>query len=86
MSRRSSGQPSVTPVLVVKGLVVLELPLKIALIPKEGPIEILAPHRPDQSLNESMGTRSTGNGFDLIDLEYSKIREPAMKAKKWIVI
>ena len=47
---------------------------------------MLAPHRPDQSLNESMGTRSTGNGFDLIDFEYPKIRKPAMKAKQRIVI
>ena len=86
MSRRGSGQPGVTPVLVVIGLVILELPLKIALVPKWGPIEILASHRPDQSLNQSMGTRSTGNGFDLVDFEYPKIRKPAMKAKQRIVI
>ena len=30
----SSGQPAVTPVLVVIGIVILELPLKIALVPK----------------------------------------------------
>ena len=34
LSRRSSGQPAVTPMLVVIGLVILELPLKIALVPK----------------------------------------------------
>ena len=86
MSWRGSGQPGVTPVLIVIGLVVLELPLKIALVPEQSLIEILALHRPDQSLNESMGTRSTRNGFDLIDFEYPKIRKPAMKAKQWIVI
>jgi hypothetical protein len=47
---------------------------------------VLAPHRPDQPLNESMGTRSTGNGFDLINFKYAKIRKPPMKAKQWIVI
>jgi hypothetical protein len=76
----------VTPVLVVIGLVILELPLKIALVPKQGPIEVVAPHRPDKSLNESMGTRRTGNGFDLINFKHTKIREPPMKAKQWIVI
>ena len=86
MSRRSSGQPAVTPVLVVIGFVILELPLKIALVPKQGPIEVLAPHRPDQSPNESMGTRRTGKGFDLINFKYTKIRKPPMKAKQWIVI
>ena len=86
MSRRSSGQPAVTPMLVVVGLVILELPLKIALVPKIGPIEVLAPHRPDKSFNESMGTRRTGNGFDLINFKYPKISEPPMKAKQWIVI
>jgi hypothetical protein len=71
----------VTPVLIVIGLVVLELPLKIALVPEQSLIEILALHRPDQSLHESIGTRKKGNGFDLIDFEYPKIRPPAMKAK-----
>src|SRR5580692_2830055 len=33
-----------------------------------------------------MGTRRTRNGFDLVDLEYTKIRQPPMKAKQWIVI
>jgi hypothetical protein len=71
----------VTPVLIVIGLVVLELPLKIALVPEQSLIEILALHRPDQSLHESIGTRKKGNGIDLIDFEYPKIRPSAMKAK-----
>jgi hypothetical protein len=72
--------------LVVIGFVSLELPLQIALVPKQSPIEVLATHRPDQSLNERMGTRRTGNSFNLINLEYAKIRQPPMKAKQWIVI
>jgi hypothetical protein len=33
-----------------------------------------------------MGTRRTANSFNLINLEYAKIRQPPMKAKQWIVI
>jgi hypothetical protein len=33
-----------------------------------------------------MGTRRTGNGFNLISFTYTKIRKPSMKAKQWIVI
>jgi hypothetical protein len=76
----------VTPILVVIGFVIVKLPLEIALVPKQSPIEILAPDGPDQPLNKSMGTRSTGNSFDLIDFECPKIGKPAMKAKQWIVI
>jgi hypothetical protein len=81
LSRRSSGQPGVTPASVAIGLIILKLPLKIALVPEQSLIEILALHRPDQSLHESIGTRKKGNGIDLIDFEYPKIRPPAMKAK-----
>jgi hypothetical protein len=81
LSRRSSGQPGVTPASVAIGLIILKLPLKIALVPEQSLIEILALHRPDQSLHESIGTRKKGNGIDLIDFEYPKIRPSAMKAK-----
>jgi hypothetical protein len=76
----------VAPLLVVIGFASLELPFQIALVPKISPIEVLAPHRPNQSLNERMGTRCTGNAFDLIDFKYPKIRKPPMKTKQWIVI
>jgi hypothetical protein len=76
----------VTAVLVVIRLVIIEFPFKISAVPKEGPIEVLASYRPDQSLNERMGKRCTGNGVDLINFQYTKIRTPPMKAKQWIVI
>ena len=86
MCRRGSGQPGVTAVVVVIGLVMSELPLKIAVVPKESPIEVLASCRPDQSLNERRGKRGTGNGFDLINFQYPKVRTPSMKTKQAIVI
>ena len=72
--------------LVVIDSVISELPLKIALVPKQGLIKVLAPYRPDQSLDESMGTGCTGNRFDPINFKHAKIRKPLMKAKQWIVI
>ena len=86
ISRGNSGQPGVTAVLVVIGLVIVQLPFKIALVPKQSPIEVLAPHRPDQPLNESMRTGRTGNCFNLVNFEETKVRKPLMKAKQWIVI
>ena len=86
MCRRGSGQPGVTAVVVVIGLVISELPLKIAVVPKESPIEVLASYRPDQSLHERMGKRHTGNGFDLINVHYPKICAPPLKAKQAIII
>jgi hypothetical protein len=76
----------VTAVPVVISPVIVQLPLKIALVPKQGPIEELAPHRPNQSLDESMRTGHTRNGFNLVNFEDAKVREPPMKAKQWIVI
>jgi len=75
-----------TPILVVKYLVVFELPLEIGLVPKPDPIQILAPNGSDQPLDERMRTWRSGNGLDLIDFEYPKVCSPAMKAKERIVV
>jgi hypothetical protein len=60
--RGSSGQPGVTAVFVVISQVIIQLPFEVALVPEKRPIEVLAPHRPYQSLNERMGSRGAGNG------------------------
>jgi hypothetical protein len=86
ISRRDTSQPSVTPVVVVIGLVTRELALKIAAVPKQRPIHIFAAYRSDQALNECMGTRCARHGFDLVNLEYAQIRAPSLKAKQLIVI
>jgi hypothetical protein len=49
-------------ILVVEHLVVLELPFEIGLAPKPDPIQIRAPDGSDQSLDESIRTRRSGNG------------------------
>jgi len=72
--------------LVVVDLVTLQLSFEVVLVPKQRPIEILAPYRSDQSLDESLRAGRTRDGFDLIDFEDAQIRTPAVKPKQWIVI
>jgi hypothetical protein len=85
LSRRSSRQPGVTPILVVIGFVIVALPLEIASVPKQSAIEVLASERPDQSLNESMRTGAY-RGWHLVNFKYPKVREPSVETKQWIVI
>ena len=80
------AQRGMTPILVVKHLVIFELPLKICLVSKPDPVQILAPDGSDQPLDERMRTGRTGNGFDLVDVQHPKVRALAMKAEQPIVI
>ena len=86
LRRSHPRQSGMTAKLVVKHLVVLELPFEIGLVPKPNPIQIFAPDGSDQSLDESVRTWGAGNGLDLIDFEHPKVRSPAMKAKQRIVV
>ena len=86
MVRRDAGQSGVAAISVVVNLVTVELPLQIALVPKQSLIEIFAPDGPDQSLDERMRTGCAGNRFDLINLKDPKVRPPALKTKQRIVI
>jgi hypothetical protein len=53
--------------------------MKIEAVPEEGLVEILAPKRADQPLDERMRARQEGDGLEFIDVENSQIRSPAMK-------
>jgi hypothetical protein len=86
LNRRDSGQSGVAAISVVVNLVAIELPLQIALVPKQRLIEAFAPNDPDQSLDESMRPGCARNGLDLINLKDPKVRPPALKTKQWIVI
>ena len=86
MRRRHPAQSGVTPMIIVKRLVGLELPLEIALVPKPDSVEILAPDSFNQALNKCMRTRRARDGLDLVDLENPKVRAPAMKAEQRIVV
>jgi len=86
LSWRDAGQSGVTAMSVVVDLVTVELPLQIALVPKQSLIEVFAPDGPDQSLDESVRPRCPGNRLDLINLKDPKVRQPALKTKQRIVI
>ena len=86
LRRRDSAQSGVATISVVVNLVTIQLPLKIALVPKQRLIEVFAPDGPDQSFDESMRTGCAGNGLDLINLKDPKVRPPALKTKQRIVI
>jgi hypothetical protein len=61
LSRRDSDQSGVAAVSVVVTFITVELPLQIALVPKQSPIEIFAPDSPDQLLDERMLTGCARN-------------------------
>ena len=86
LSRSDSDQSGMAAISVVVTFVAVELPFKIALVPKQSLIEIFAPDGPDQSLDESMRAGCAGNGLDLINLKDPKVRQPALKTKQRIVI
>jgi len=86
VSRRDSGQSGVAAMSVVVSLVAVEFPFKIALVPKQSLIEVLAPYAPDQALDESMRTGCAGNRLELINLKDPQVRLPALKTKQRIVI
>jgi hypothetical protein len=77
LSWGDTGQSSVAAISVVVNFVAIELSFQIALVPKQSMIEVFAPDGPDQSLDEGVRTRCPGNRLDLINLKYSKVRQPA---------
>ena len=86
LSRSDSDQSGVAAMSVVVTFVAFELPLKIALVPKQSLIEVFAPDGPDQPLDESVRPRCPGNRLDPTNLKYTKVRQPALKTKQRIVI
>ena len=58
LSRSDSGQSGVEAISVVVAFEAVELPFKIALVPKQSLIEIFAPDGPDQFARQLKCTRS----------------------------
>ena len=86
LSRGDAGQSGVAAISVVVNLIAVELPFKVALVPKERVIEVFAPDGPDQSLDESVRSRCAGHRVDFINLKDPKVRPPALETKQRIVI
>jgi hypothetical protein len=53
--------------------------MKVEAVPEEGLVEILAPKRAVQPLDERMRARHERAGLEFLDVENSQIRSPAMK-------
>ena len=64
----------------------VQLSRQVDRIPEKHAVQVLAPDRPDQALYEGMRDRGVWNRLDLIDLEYTQVGEPAVKAKQRIMI
>jgi hypothetical protein len=72
--------------LVVIGSELIQLAMQVEAVPEERVVEILAPKRSDQPLDERMRARHEGDGLEFLDVENSQIRPPAMKPEQWVMI
>jgi hypothetical protein len=86
LSRREPGQSGVTAIPVVIRLVGFQLELEIALAPKKCPVEKLSPYVSISRSTKACEWGVPGTGLDLVDLEYPKVRQPAMKPEQRIVV
>jgi hypothetical protein len=65
--------------LVVVLLELDEFPLEISRGPEQHPIQTFAPHSPNQSFDDRMGTRHVRHRLDFPNAEDPQIRLPLMK-------
>ena len=86
LERRPATQSSVNAPLVEVGGESIQLAMEVDAVPEEGVVEILAPKGSDQPLDERMRARCKGDGLELLDVENSQIRPPAMKPEQWVMI
>ena len=64
----------------------LQLSRQIRGVPEQDAIQVLAPDRADQTLNERMRHRCVGDRLDLLDLADAQVGAPAVEAKQRVVI
>jgi hypothetical protein len=58
--------------------------MQIEAVPEERLVEILAPKRSDQSLDERMRARHEGHGLEFLDVENAQIRPPPMESEQMV--
>lgn len=76
---RLTTQSGVDSPFVVIGSKSIQLPTQVEAIPEKGLVEILAPKRSDEPLDERMRSRYEGDRLDFLDVEKSQIRSPTME-------
>lgn len=60
--------------------------LEIPLVPEKSFVEVLAANRANESFDERMRHRDSGEGFDLRNVQNPEIGSPAMKCVQRVVI
>jgi len=73
-------------VSIIITLKIEQLLLQINRRPKQHPVQVLAPNRADQSLDERMRKRHVRNSLDFRYLEYPQISLPLMESIQRIII
>jgi len=63
-----------------------QLSRQIDCVPEEDAVEVLAPDRADQTVNERMRQRCAGDRLDLLDLADPQVGAPAVEAKQRVVV
>ena len=63
-------------VVILEGL---QLSRQIDRVPEEDAVQVLAPDRADQTLNERMRNRRVGDRLDLLDLADTQVGVPAVE-------
>src|ERR1700687_1186521 len=86
LRRCGSGERAMNALAVVVIPECLQLSRQVDRVPEKQAVQVLAPDRPDQALDEGMRDRGVRNRLDLVDLEPTQVGEPAVKAKQRIVI
>jgi hypothetical protein len=85
-SRRDAGESTMHPSDIVVMLELVQLAHQIRSIPEEHAVQVLAPDRADQALDERMRNRRLPDCLDLLDLEDPQVGEPAVETEKGVVI
>jgi hypothetical protein len=82
LRRRESRDGAMHAMVVVVIPEGLQLSRQIGRVPEEDAVQVLAPDRADQTLNERMRYRCVGYRLDLLDLADAQVGEPAVEAKQ----
>jgi hypothetical protein len=83
LRRRETRERAMVVVVIPEGL---QLSRQIDRVPEEDAVQLLAPDRANQTLNERMRHRCVGDRLDLVDLADAQVGAPAVEAKQRVVI
>ncbi len=85
LRRRETRERAMNAMAVVVIAESLQLSRQVDRVPEEDAVQVLAPDRADQTLNERVRNRCVGDRFDFLDREDGQVGEPAVEAKQRVV-